>query len=88
MLVIVLGNCVSLAIYNPLTPDTSPTNAVLAVFDYVFLSLFTLEAVIRIIAMGMMLHPYSYLRDPWNVLDFVVLVLGCALFGSCLRAAI
>lgn len=76
MLLIVVGNCVALAIYNPLIPDTDPTLAILAVFDYVFLTLFTIEAIIRIIAMGFVLHPYSYLRDPWNALDFVIMILG------------
>ena len=41
-----------------------------------FLAIFTAEAVIKIVALGFVLHPGSYLRSPWNLLDFVVVVTG------------
>ena len=31
---------------------------------------------LKIIAMGFFSQPFSYLRDPWNVLDFSLVVLG------------
>jgi len=44
--------------------------------DYIFLSLYTIEMILKIIAMGFFMRPFSYLRDPWNVLDFTVIALG------------
>lgn len=32
----------------------------------------------RILAMGFALEANSYLRDPWNVLDFIVVIVGWA----------
>ena len=44
--------------------------------EYVFLVIFTLESIIKIIAYGFVLHPYSYLRSAWNMLDFTIVVVG------------
>ncbi len=30
----------------------------------------------KIIAFGFIIHKRSYLRDPWNVIDFIVVVIG------------
>lgn len=38
--------------------------------------MFVLEAVFKIAAFGFVLHKRSYLRDPWNVLDFTVVIIG------------
>jgi hypothetical protein len=32
--------------------------------------------IIKVIAKGFLLHRYSYLRSPWNWLDFVVIASG------------
>lgn len=37
--------------------------------------------VIKIIAKGFLLNKYTYLRNPWNWLDFVVIVSGYATIG-------
>lgn len=34
--------------------------------------------VLKVIAQGFVMRPYSYLRDGWNMLDFVVVLLGWA----------
>lgn len=45
-------------------------------FRYVFTAIYTLEMLLKIISRGLILHTYAYLRDPWNWLDFMVVVLG------------
>lgn len=35
--------------------------------DLVFQTIFTIEMVLKIIALGFMFKPYSYMRDAWNV---------------------
>jgi hypothetical protein len=44
--------------------------------NYVFLAIFTLEAVIKIIALGC-----SYFKDPWNRFDFVVVIASIIVLG-------
>lgn len=41
-----------------------------------FNALFLVEAIINIIGKGFLFHKNSYLRDPWNVLDFFVVILS------------
>jgi hypothetical protein len=43
---------------------------------YVFAALYTMEMILKIIGKGFCLHKFAYLRDPWNWLDFVVVILG------------
>ncbi|KAI4553350.1 hypothetical protein MJT46_016644 [Ovis ammon polii x Ovis aries] len=40
-------------------------------FDYIFLSIYIVEAVLKIIALGL-----AYFLDPWNNLDFFIMVVG------------
>ena len=41
-----------------------------------FLVIFSVELALKIIALGFVLHPGSYLRNVWNIMDFVVVVTG------------
>ena len=41
-----------------------------------FLLIFVFEMVVKILAHGFALHSGSYLRDGWNVMDFVVVSTG------------
>lgn len=41
-----------------------------------FIGVFCLEAGIKIVALGFALHKGSYLRNGWNVMDFVVVLTG------------
>jgi hypothetical protein len=44
--------------------------------DFIFLIIYTIEMILKIIAMGFFMRAHSYLRDTWNVLDFLVVILG------------
>lgn len=41
-----------------------------------FLFIFCIEAVLKIVALGFVLHEGAYLRNVWNIMDFVVVVTG------------
>lgn len=45
-----------------------------------FLAIFCVEASVKILALGFALHPGSYLRNVWNIMDFIVVVTGSVLF--------
>ncbi|XP_017892199.1 sodium channel protein 60E-like isoform X2 [Ceratina calcarata] len=49
--------------------------------EYIFLAIYTAEMVIKSIAKGFVLNKYTYLRNPWNWLDFVVITSGYATIG-------
>jgi hypothetical protein len=40
----------------------------------IFAIIFIVEAFIKIIARGFVAHKSAYLRDPWNVLDFIIVI--------------
>ena len=45
-------------------------------FRYIFLAIYSLESLIKCIAKGFILNNYTYLRSPWNWLDFLVILSG------------
>lgn len=67
---------ITLVMDNPLQDPESGMMIVLKYVDIVFTVLFTIEAMIKIIASGFLfnrLGPITpYLRNPWNILDFFV----------------
>ena len=46
------------------------------IFRLTFTILYTIEMAIKMIARGVIINPFSYLRDPWNWLDFIVVILA------------
>ena len=44
--------------------------------EAVFMAIFSVEMVTKIMADGFILHKGSYLRNPWNIMDFIVVVSG------------
>ncbi|XP_072161369.1 sodium channel protein 60E isoform X3 [Bemisia tabaci] len=66
----ILLNCVFLAKTDPVEEA-----------EYIFLAIYTAEMIIKTIAKGFILNKYTYLRNPWNWLDFVVITSGYATIG-------
>ena len=44
--------------------------------ELVFLVIFTGECILKIVAYGFLFHPGAYLRNGWNILDFIIVVIG------------
>lgn len=44
--------------------------------EYAFLIVFTIETFLKIIAYGLVMHQNAYVRNGWNMLDFVIVVIG------------
>ncbi|KAG2495837.1 hypothetical protein HYH03_006076 [Edaphochlamys debaryana] len=77
ILAIILANCVTLALSSSREGfDTTPLGRALVVTDVVMLAIFAAEMVLKIVAMGFVMAPNTYLRDGWNVLDFLVVAMG------------
>ena len=45
-------------------------------YRYIFTGVYTVEATIKITARGFIINDFTYLRDPWNWLDFTVISLA------------
>ncbi|XP_047429614.1 voltage-dependent L-type calcium channel subunit alpha-1D isoform X4 [Mugil cephalus] len=77
ILLSIFANCVALAIYIPFPGDDSnSTNQELETVEYAFLIIFTIETFLKIIAYGLVMHQNSYVRNGWNMLDFVIVIVG------------
>lgn len=77
ILITIFANCVALAVFQPLPEDdTNLLNFKLEKIEYIFLIVFTIEAFLKIIVYGFLFHPDAYLRNFWNVLDFVIVFVG------------
>ncbi|XP_075394260.1 voltage-dependent L-type calcium channel subunit alpha-1F isoform X2 [Tenrec ecaudatus] len=77
ILLTIFANCVALGVYIPFPEDDSNTaNHSLEQVEYIFLVIFTVETVLKIVAYGLVLHPSAYIRNGWNLLDFIIVVVG------------
>jgi hypothetical protein len=70
---VIIANSIAMALENP--ADDSK-NSMFEVLDQVFLALYTLEMVFKIVGLGFVFPKGSYLRDSWNILDFVIIISG------------
>ena len=61
--------------YTP-DPSKSARNRLVDACDTPLIVIFTIECVVKIVAMGFFVDDGSYLRNSWNWLDFVVVVSG------------
>ncbi|KAM5232401.1 sodium channel protein type 5 subunit alpha isoform 3-T3 [Hipposideros larvatus] len=64
----ILTNCVFMAQHDP-PPWTKYV-------EYTFTAIYTFESLVKILARGFCLQAFTFLRDPWNWLDFSVIVMA------------
>ena len=77
ILLLILANCVFLAMdTNEVLFEESSLGKLVAMSEVIFTGIYVVEMILKIIAMGFVLGKGSYLSDPWNRLDFFVVVLG------------
>lgn len=72
ILIVIFANCAFLSMENEVEIVTEHSEKI----DEIFLYIYTLEMALKIISMGFFMRPYSYLRDSWNILDFLVVASG------------
>ena len=44
----------------------------MVMIDDIFLALYTVEMVLKVLGLGFLFNNGAYLRDAWNILDFVI----------------
>ncbi len=72
-LLVIIANSALLAMEDP-TQDEQPE--IFKKIDDVFLILYTIEMVLKILGMGFLLNKGAYLKDYWNILDFTIVMTG------------
>ncbi|CAG5133640.1 unnamed protein product, partial [Candidula unifasciata] len=63
----IIVNCIFLAMTHDQTVE---------VMEYVFLGIYTLECIIKIVGRGFIIGSYTYMHDPWNWLDIFVIFIA------------
>uniref|UniRef100_A0A673HP16 Voltage-dependent L-type calcium channel subunit alpha n=1 Tax=Sinocyclocheilus rhinocerous TaxID=307959 RepID=A0A673HP16_9TELE len=82
ILLTIFANCIALAVFLPMPEeDINNTNLTLESLEYIFLLIFTLECFLKIVAYGLLFHEGAYLRNCWNMLDFVIVFMGLFTLG-------
>uniref|UniRef100_A0A3Q1EIG6 Voltage-dependent L-type calcium channel subunit alpha n=1 Tax=Acanthochromis polyacanthus TaxID=80966 RepID=A0A3Q1EIG6_9TELE len=77
ILLAIFANCVAMGVTKPYPDDDSnATNHQLEQVEYVFLVIFTIETFTKILAYGLVMHPSAYIRSGWNLLDFIIVIVG------------
>ena len=80
ILIVIVSNCVLLAMDDPNVAQFPYQYR----SDIVFQCIYTMEMLLKIIAFGFLFKPYSYLRDPWNIVSsFHQITFNTARLHSC-----
>uniref|UniRef100_A0A3B4F6I3 Sodium channel protein n=1 Tax=Pundamilia nyererei TaxID=303518 RepID=A0A3B4F6I3_9CICH len=64
----ILTNCAFMTLSQP--PDWAKN------VEYTFTAIYTFESLVKILARGFCIGKFTFLRDPWNWLDFSVIVMA------------
>ncbi|KAL0119390.1 hypothetical protein PUN28_007715 [Cardiocondyla obscurior] len=68
----ILVNCILMIMST--TPTIEST-------EVIFTGIYTFESAVKVMARGFILQPFTYLRDAWNWLDFIVIALAYVTMG-------
>lgn len=75
ILFIILLSCIMQMFQDPVTLD-SDNNKFIEYLEYGVTVIFCAEMCLKVIDQGLVIHPGSYLRNPWNILDAVVVLVS------------
>jgi hypothetical protein len=68
---IILVNSISLGMEDP---EQVGTTQLQTNMENIFLALYSVEMVLKILGLGFVFNKGAYLRDPWNILDFIIVM--------------
>ncbi|GAQ86458.1 T-type voltage-gated Ca2+ channel [Klebsormidium nitens] len=76
VLLMIVGSCLTLAMYDPKQPADSDYNTALNIADMVFSILFAIEMILRTISQCFIFAPDAYLASGWRRLDFLIVTVS------------
>ncbi|XP_054475825.1 sodium channel protein type 4 subunit alpha B-like [Anoplopoma fimbria] len=68
IMVTIMTNCVLMTMCHP--PGWSKT------VEHIFTAIYTFEAIMKVVSRGFCVNKFTFLRDPWNWLDVMVIITG------------
>ena len=80
ILILIIVSTVTLAIETPMDNPEGQKVEILHYIDYFMTGAFCIEATLKIIGWGFIATPTAYIKDPWNILDFVIVLSALAGF--------
>ncbi|VDK69064.1 unnamed protein product [Dibothriocephalus latus] len=91
IMIVIASSSISLAAEDPVN-ENSNRNIILEYFDHAFTCVFTIEMILKLpvpyqmtfflqlVDLGVVMHPHSYFRDLWNIVDAVVVLAALVAF--------
>jgi len=79
IMIIILINCITMAVEPDSKTKSKNENKgidVYKIMEYTFQIIYTIEMVMKIIALSLYQGENGYLRDGWNVMDFIIVMLS------------
>jgi voltage-dependent calcium channel L type alpha-1D len=76
VLVLIVISTITLLMDNPLDDPNSQKVRSLVIIDGIMTFIFTMEMILKVIAIGFVAQEGAYLRNGWNVLDFIIVVIS------------
>jgi len=73
---LIFASSIVLAIDSPELDEDSKLKEVLEVIDKIFIVAFCIELALKVLVLGFVGHEGSYLRNSWNILDFLIVIVG------------
>jgi hypothetical protein len=70
----IMASCLMMAVEGAGLPEDSPLVEPFLYAEYSFLGVFVLECILRMLHKGVLFTNVAYLRDPWNQLDFFIVL--------------
>ena len=75
IITIIVLSAIQLALDSPLTDPASPIKTAVYWMDIITTTVFLAEAFLKVVTFGFIINgDSSYLMQPWNILDFVIIV--------------
>ena len=79
ILLLIAISSILLALDNPLNDPNSKLSTFLKYSDFILTAFFLAESILKIIAFGFLFNgEVSYLRNGWNAIDFIVVIISIA----------
>lgn len=77
---VILANSITMVFDD--TERSDNPNPIFAILENVFLILYTIEMVFKILGLGFIFGEDTYIWDPWNLLDFFIVMSSYAAFAT------
>ena len=75
IIICIIANCITMASRDYVdSDDLTERNQILNYFDIGFSIVFIIEATLKILTNGFVIGKKTYMRDPWNVIDFMIVI--------------